>query len=177
MHTAAEKMADNLRLAIARVYRTGSSKGITHRKHAMLWLFQVFALTAGLYGCQVWATSSLTYDSSKINPTHVLILASWKDFWVSRKVLILTACSAKQVRCPFFSIGSDASYGSGTVYSIQTILFLRKLCGLTFLSQIEVIHELISFCTHPKFYSGSYPPNCWRGILHLCRHQEGHWTG
>jgi hypothetical protein len=36
MHTAAEKMADNLRLAIARVYRTGSSKGITHRKHAML---------------------------------------------------------------------------------------------------------------------------------------------
>ena len=50
MHTAAEKMADNLlRLAIARVYRTGSSKGITHRKPAMLWLFQVFALTAGLY--------------------------------------------------------------------------------------------------------------------------------
>jgi hypothetical protein len=49
MHTAAEKMAENLRLTIARVYRTGSSKGITHRKHAMLWLFQVFALTAGLY--------------------------------------------------------------------------------------------------------------------------------
>ena len=60
MHTAAEKMADNLRLAIARVYRSGSSQGITHRKHAMLWLFQVFALTAGLYGCQVWATFSLT---------------------------------------------------------------------------------------------------------------------
>jgi len=39
MHTAAEKMADNLRLAIARVDRTGSSKGITHRKHAMLWRF------------------------------------------------------------------------------------------------------------------------------------------
>ena len=58
--TAAEKMADNLRLAIARVYRTASSKGIT--KHAMLWLFQVFALTAGLYACQVWATVSLTYD-------------------------------------------------------------------------------------------------------------------
>jgi len=57
MHTtAAGKMADNLRLAIARVYRTGSSKGISHRKHAMLWLFQVFALTACLYGCQVWAT-------------------------------------------------------------------------------------------------------------------------
>jgi hypothetical protein len=48
MHTADEKMADNFRSAIARVYRIGDSKGIT------------FALTAGLYGCQVWATSSLT---------------------------------------------------------------------------------------------------------------------
>ena len=28
MHTAAEKMADNFRYAIARVYRTGGSKGI-----------------------------------------------------------------------------------------------------------------------------------------------------
>ena len=65
MHTAAEKMADNLRLAIVRVYRPVLARvSITHRKHAMLWLFQVFALTAGLYGCQVWATFSLTYDSS-----------------------------------------------------------------------------------------------------------------
>jgi len=88
MHTAAEKMADNLRLAIARVYRTGTSKGITHRKHAMLWLFQVFALTAGLYGCQVWATFSLTYDSSVTTRAHVL---SWllktpgcqKRYWYS----------------------------------------------------------------------------------------------
>ena len=78
MHTAAEKMADNLRLAIARVYRTGSSKGITHRKHAMLWLFQVFALTAGLYGCQVWATFSLTYDSSVTTRAHVLHLGFLK---------------------------------------------------------------------------------------------------
>jgi len=31
-------------------------------------------LTAGLYGCQVWANSSLTYDSSKITPSHVLQL-------------------------------------------------------------------------------------------------------
>jgi hypothetical protein len=78
MLTAAKKMADNFRSAIARVYRFGDSKGIKHRKHAMLWLFQVFALTAGLYGCQVWATSSLTYDSSKINPTHVLHLGFLK---------------------------------------------------------------------------------------------------
>jgi hypothetical protein len=82
------------------------------------------------------------------SPSHMpFILASGKDFWVSRKVLILTACFAKQVRCPFFSIGLDASYDSGTVYSLQTILFLRKLCRLAFLMQVEAIHGLIRFCT------------------------------
>ena len=58
-------MTDTFIGAIARVFKTRDSKGIKHRKHAMSWLFQVFALTAGLYGCQVWATSSLTHDSSK----------------------------------------------------------------------------------------------------------------
>jgi hypothetical protein len=59
MHTAAEKTGDNFRSTIARVYRTGDSK-------ALLWLFQIIALTAGLYGCQVWATSSLTYYSVEV---------------------------------------------------------------------------------------------------------------
>jgi len=74
MLTAAEKMADNFRSAIAKVYRISDSKGFKHRKHAMLWLFQVFALTAGLYGCQIWAITFLTYDTSKITPTNVLHL-------------------------------------------------------------------------------------------------------
>jgi hypothetical protein len=51
---------------------------------------------------------------------------------------------------PIFSIGLDASYESGTVYSLQTILFLRKLCQLTFFLQTEVIHGLIKFCTRLK---------------------------
>jgi hypothetical protein len=63
-------VADNFRSAIARVYKIGDSKGIKHRKLAMLWLFQVFALTAGLYGCQVWATSSLTLLPQK-SPPHM----------------------------------------------------------------------------------------------------------
>jgi len=35
-------------------------------------------LTPGLYGCQVWATFSLTYDSSKITPTYILQLGFLK---------------------------------------------------------------------------------------------------
>ena len=45
----------------------------------MLWLFQVFALTAGLYGCQIYATSSLTYNSSKTTSAHVLHLGFLKQ--------------------------------------------------------------------------------------------------
>ena len=78
MLTAAKKIADNFRSAIARIYRIGDSKGNKYKKYVKPWLFQVFALTAGLYGCQVWATSSLTYDSSKITPTHVLHLGFLK---------------------------------------------------------------------------------------------------
>jgi len=71
--TAAEKTADYIKFAIARVYKTGDSKGIKQRR--MLEVFQVLALAAGLYGCQVWATSSLTYDSSKATPARILNLS------------------------------------------------------------------------------------------------------
>jgi len=135
MHTAADKF----RSGIARVYIIGDSKGIKRRKHAMLWLFQVFALKAGLYGCQVWATPSLTYDSSKIIPTHVH-LGFLKRLLGVKKSIDTHCVLRKTGQMPISTIGSDASYDSGTVYSLQTILFLRKLCRLTFLLQIEVIH-------------------------------------
>ena len=88
----------------------GSSKGITHRKHAMLWLFQVFALTAGLYGCQVWATFSLTYDSSVTTRAYVLHLGFLKKLLGVKKGTD-THCVLRETghaRCPSFSTGSDA---------------------------------------------------------------------
>ena len=36
MHTAVAKMSDTFRGAIARVFKTGDSKGIKHRKHALM---------------------------------------------------------------------------------------------------------------------------------------------
>jgi hypothetical protein len=104
------------------------------------------------FGCQVWATSSLTSDSSKITPTRVLHLGFLKRLLGVKKS---TACSAKQVRCPFFSTGSDASYESGTVYSLQTsypfLRKLRKMCELTFLLQIEVTLDLSGSARNPRF--------------------------
>jgi len=56
MTIVSNQMARNFAGAIARVWRICSDLIIKNRKHAMLWIFQVFALSAGLYGCQVWAT-------------------------------------------------------------------------------------------------------------------------
>ena len=138
MLTAAEKMADNFRSAIARVYRIGDRKGIKHRKHAMLWLFQVFALTAGLYGRQVWATSSLTHDFWKIITTHVFYpgfpektLGCQERYWYSLRA------PRNRSDAHFFLL---VQMHSGTVYSLQTTLFLRKLCGLIYFLQTEGIH-------------------------------------
>ncbi len=37
----------------------------------MLWIFQVFAPSAALYGCQVWATETLTFRSSATTKAHI----------------------------------------------------------------------------------------------------------
>ncbi len=58
MTNASNQMARNFAGAIARVWRICSELGIKNRKHAMLWVFQVFALSAVLCGCQVWATNT-----------------------------------------------------------------------------------------------------------------------
>ena len=135
MHTAADKMADNLRLAIARVYRTGSSKGITHRKHAMLWLFQVFALTAGLYGCQVWATFSLTYDSSVTTRAHVLHLGFLKKLLGVKKGTDTHCVLRETGQMPVFFywfFRCIIRIWNGLLSS--NIPILEKLCGLTFIN-------------------------------------------
>ena len=64
-------MARNFAGAIARVWKICTELGIKHRKHAMLWVFQVFALSAGLFGCQVWATNTLSLASSTKTKAHI----------------------------------------------------------------------------------------------------------
>jgi hypothetical protein len=78
---------------------------------------------------------------------------------VSRKALILTARSAKQVRCPIFLIVSDASYDSGTVYSLQTTLFFEKVVQADLLIAnrsdtwtYQVLHALQDLPTSQQFW-------------------------
>jgi len=71
MTNGSNQMASNFAGAVARVWRICTELGIKNRKHAMLWIFQVFALSAGLYGCQVWATKTLTFKSSATTKAHI----------------------------------------------------------------------------------------------------------
>jgi len=59
MHTAAEKMADYFRSAMARVYRTDDGKGIKHTKKSQTVAFPGLRFDSWSVCCQVWATSYL----------------------------------------------------------------------------------------------------------------------
>jgi len=52
------------------VETTAGNKKTTFQR-TMLWIFQVLALSAGLYGCQVWATNSLKFISSTKTIAHI----------------------------------------------------------------------------------------------------------
>ena len=71
MDAATTQMSRTFMGAIARVRTAGIKYGILNRKHAMLWLFQSFALAAGLYGCQIWATNKLSFSSSSHTEAHI----------------------------------------------------------------------------------------------------------
>ncbi len=71
MTVASNQMDRSSAGAIARVWRICSELDIKIRKHTILWIFQVFALSAGLYGCQVWATKTLTFKSSATTKAHI----------------------------------------------------------------------------------------------------------
>ncbi len=76
---ARDQMARTFMRAIARVCTSGAKLGITNRKHAMLWLFQNFALSAGLYGCQVWSTNKLSWHTSTKTRAHIQHLCFLKS--------------------------------------------------------------------------------------------------
>jgi hypothetical protein len=118
----------------------------------MLWLFQVFALTAGLYGCQVWATFFLTYDSSKITPTHVLHLGFLKRLLGVKKGTDTHCVLRETGQMPIFFYWFKCTIGFWNSLLSANNLFLRKLCGLIYFLQTEVIHRLTRFCMRSKIY-------------------------
>jgi hypothetical protein len=150
MPTAAnKKMADNFGSAIARVYRIGDSKGVKHRKHAMLWLFQVFALTSGLYGCQVWATSSLI--PQKLPPHMSFIFGFLKRLLGVKKSTGDTHCVLRktgQMPIFFYWFRCIIRFWNSLLSSNNPLL--EKVVQADFLIANRSDTGFIRFCTHSK---------------------------
>ena len=75
MRVAMEGTAGPLTGSIRSVQDMGKELGLTGRPHAMVWLFQAYAFSVGVYGCQVWSThylkGSKVFDDSMIQWRHV----------------------------------------------------------------------------------------------------------
>ena len=59
LDTAAGQAAKSFRAAIRRVKELGLENKVVDRPHIMLWLFKTYAISAGMYGSQVWSTHYL----------------------------------------------------------------------------------------------------------------------
>ncbi len=114
MTNASNQMARNFAGAIARVWKICTELGIKHRKHAMLWVFQVFALSAGLFGCQVWATNTLSLTSSTKTKAHIHHVCFLKMLLGVKKAQTHTAFYVRQARCLFIFTGSAVLSAFGT---------------------------------------------------------------
>ena len=141
--------SDNFRSAIARVYRIGDSKGIKHRKHAMLWLFQVFALTSGLYGCQVWATSSLI--PQKLPPHMSFIFGFLKRLLGVKKSTGDTHCVLRKTgQMPIFFYWFRCIIRFWNSLLSSNNPRLEKVVQADFLIANRSDTGFIRFCTHSK---------------------------
>jgi len=108
MTIASNQMARSFAGVIARVWRICSELGIKNRKHAMLWILPVFALSAGLYGCQAWATKTdiqiiyynqsphpprfLSKDAVGCETKHKRTLPSKRDMSAAPVLLLVPLC-------------------------------------------------------------------------------------
>ena len=78
-YTAADAMAAPFLASVARVWNDGHTNYVRWRPHAMLQLFQTFAHSAGMYGCQVWGTPFLLVDAAfktKVHRQHLAFLTA-----------------------------------------------------------------------------------------------------
>jgi hypothetical protein len=72
MDKAAEYASRPFMAGIKRVNETAHEYCVEDRPHAVLWLFQTYALSAGMYGSQIWSTPYLNRaDKAKLLTVHV----------------------------------------------------------------------------------------------------------
>jgi hypothetical protein len=53
------------------VYETARDHAVYGRPHAVLWLYRSYAMSAGMYGCQIWSPGYLSEATAKGTKLHV----------------------------------------------------------------------------------------------------------
>jgi len=151
----------------------------------MLWLFQVYALTAGLYGCQVWATFSLTYDSSVTTRAHVLHLGFLEKLLGVKKG-IDTHCVLRetgQMPIFFYWFSCTIRFWNSLLSSNNPLLEKIVRAGLLLANRsdtwtYQVLHALHDFPTSQQFLNAIRSResiNLKQFELTLCEHIIGSW--
>ena len=117
-----------------------------------------FAMTSGLYGCQVWATSSLTYDSSNITPAHVLHLGFLKRLLSVKKGTDTYCVLSKTGQMPifFYWFRCIIRFWNSLLSSINPLLEKVVQADLLIANRsdtwtYQVLHAIYGFPTSQQF--------------------------
>ena len=78
----------------------------------MLWLFKTYALSAGMYACQIWSTQFLKHDNVFSNPLQVAHMAFKKRILgiksTSANWCVLYKCTQEPLQ--FYWFGSAVKF-------------------------------------------------------------------
>jgi hypothetical protein len=142
-------------------------------------------MTSGLYGCQVWATSSLTYDSSNITPAHVLHLGFLKRLLSVKKGTDTYCVLSKTGQMPifFYWFRCIIRFWNSLLSSINPLLEKVVQADLLIANRsdtwtYQVLHAIYGFPTSQQFLNAIRSResiNLKQFELTLCGHIIGSW--
>jgi len=124
MTNVSNQMACNFAGAIARVWRICPELGIKNKEYALLCIYQVFALSAGLFGCRLGLQFSEANLLSKQKPKSIMY-AFWM-LWVWQEAKTHVADHGRQASCLFISTVSFVLSTFGTA-CWQPLSLLSKI--------------------------------------------------
>jgi len=132
-----------------------SELGIKNRKHAILWNFRVFALSAGLRGSL--ATTTLTFKSSAHTKTHIHHVCFLKMLLGVERSTKTHCLLRESGRCP--CISTDFA-----------VLLARETACWQLTMHCWATSMRLIFCWHTwgLIYSSR---NNWSWCAHLCYHK------
>ena len=128
MKRAAEQMQVPFSLAMAKVRTLIKKERLVDYTYAYVWLFQVMALSASLYGCQVWSTPFLHPSKAERTVLSRSQALFFKGYLIQPALVV---CSGSVGSCPCSFTGLGVCLGSGMPALIAGISSCIMACELS----------------------------------------------